>query len=263
MTRLVHLSDLHFGFHREALIAPLLDRIAEARPELVVITGDLTHRALEPQMEEAARFLDRIEAPTLIVPGNHDIPLLNPLARMLWPFRGYLRHFGGPLGPVAQAGDVRVLGVNSADPFAWQRGLFRRGEIGRLIGGIDPQAMNVVALHHPLEQLPTVQKRTARRADEAASRLQDAGVGIALSGHLHIFALDELLATNRFPGLLQLQAGTALCARISDLQNEFAVLDIAPGAVRLERHVAPMNREGFAPPEIRDYALQDGRWARV
>lgn len=263
MTRIVHLSDLHFGYHRQDLVEPLLALIAEARADIVVVTGDLTHRALVPQMEEAQRFLDRIEARTLIVPGNHDIPLLNPLARLLGPFRGFRQHFGANMSPVAQAGDARVLGVNSADPFAWQRGLFREGEIGRLVGSADPHAVNIVALHHPLEQLPSVEKRTARRAPEAARRLQDAGVRIALSGHLHIFALDELLATGRHPGLLQLQGGTALCARPSDARNEIAVLDVERDAVRLERHVAPMDRDGFGPPEIREYALRGGRWARV
>ena len=263
MTRIVHLSDLHFGFHRAALIEPLLARIAEARPALVVVTGDLTHRALVPQMRAARAFLDRIAAPLVLVPGNHDIPLLNPLARLFWPFAGWRRHFGTVLSPVAQAGGVRVLGVNSADPLAWQRGTFREGEIGRLIGGIDPASVDVLALHHPLEQTPEVDKELARRAPEAARRLEAAGATIALSGHLHIFALDELLESGRHPGLLQLQAGTALCARISDRQNEFAVLDIARDRVRLERHVAPMDRDGFDAPEIRHYARQDGRWRRV
>lgn len=263
MTCIVHLSDLHFGFHRDVLVDPLLARIAAARPDLVVVTGDLTHRALGRQMRQAQAFLARIEAPKLIVPGNHDIPLFNPLARLLQPFRGYRRCYGTGLGPVARAGHARVLGVNSADPLSWQRGLFRQGEIGRLIGGIDPGVMNIVALHHPLEQLPYVDKELARRAPEAARRLQDAGARIALSGHLHIFALDELLDSGRYPGLLQVQAGTALCARLSDRRNEFAVLRIVSEAVRVERHIAPMEDSDFGPPQTADYLLQGGRWQRV
>ena len=103
MTRILHLTDLHFGFHRQALVQPLLARIVALRPDLVVVGGDITHRGLEAQMREARAFLDRIEAPLICMPGNHDVPLWNPLARMFWPFAGYRRRFGPVLTPVASA----------------------------------------------------------------------------------------------------------------------------------------------------------------
>ncbi|MEE2860385.1 MAG: metallophosphoesterase [Pseudomonadota bacterium] len=263
MTRLLHLSDLHFGFHREALVEPLLARIAEARPDIVVVTGDMTHRARRGQMAMARAFLDRIEAPMLMVPGNHDIPAFNPVARLFRPFAAYRRSFGRPLETMRQARDVRVLGINSTDPYSWQRGKFRKGEIRRLIRGLDLDAVNVIALHHPLEQLPQMDKQPARRAEEAMARLQAAGVRIALSGHLHRFNVDALIDTGKWPGVLQLQAGTALCARISDGQNEYAVLDIDGDSLRLERHVAPMSAEDFLEPEVSRYQRTDGTWQRA
>lgn len=263
MARILHLSDLHFGFHREVLVVPLLSRIADARPDLVVITGDLTHRALASQMEVARDFLDRIEAPSLLVPGNHDIPAFNPLARMFWPFAGYRQRFGKRLAPSGQAGDVRVLGINSTDPYSWQRGKFRKGEIRRLIKGMDRDGVNIIALHHPLEQLPQMDKQPARRADEAMRRLQAAGVRVALSGHLHRYNVDALIETGNWPGVLQLQAGTALCARLTDGQNEYAVLDIDGDDLRLERHVAPMTADDFLEPEIARYSRDGGVWRRV
>ncbi|WP_265500825.1 metallophosphoesterase family protein [Paracoccus beibuensis] len=263
MARILHLSDLHFGFHRRGLVAPLLARIGDARPDLVVVTGDMTHRALPGQMAEARAFLDRIEAPLLLVPGNHDIPTFNPVARLFWPFAGYRKRFGRRLAPAGQAGDVRVLGINSADPYRWQRGKFRKGEIRRLVKGLDRDGFNIIALHHPLEQLPQMDKQPARRADEAMARLQAAGVRIALSGHLHRYNVDALIETGKWPGVLQLQAGTALCARITDGQNEYAVLEIDGDDLRLERHVAPMTLEGFLDPEIAYYRRISGRWGRV
>lgn len=71
MTRILHLSDLHFGLERQPLVDPLLDRINGARADLVVVTGDLTHRGRSAQFAQAAAFLRRIEAPLLAVPGNH------------------------------------------------------------------------------------------------------------------------------------------------------------------------------------------------
>jgi hypothetical protein len=185
------------------------------------------------------------------------------VARFFWPFAAYRRRFGPSLTPCARAGEVRVLGVNSTDPYAWQRGKIRDGEIGRVIGGVDPLGTNMVALHHPLQQLPSVDKAPARRATEALYRLEAAGMHVVLSGHLHRFNTDALIATGRHPRLFQLQAGTALCARISDQQSEFAVLDVDGTEMRLERHVAPMDRDGFNAPEMADYSRRSGVWVRV
>ncbi|MBM3605594.1 MAG: metallophosphoesterase [Alphaproteobacteria bacterium] len=263
MARILHLTDLHFGFHRQTLVQPLLSRITELRPDLVVITGDLTHRALTDQMQEARRFLDRIEAPLMLMPGNHDIPLWNPVARMFWPFRGFRKHFGPLLAPVGRVDDVRVLSVNSADPYVWQRGKIRQGEIGRIIGGVDPLGTNIVALHHPLQQLPRVDKALARRAREALGRLEAAGVQVVLSGHLHRWALDEVLDTGRHPRVLQIQTGTALCARISDRWNEFVLLQVDGPRIVVERHRAPMDKGGFQPPDLAAYSRASGVWRRV
>lgn len=260
MVQLIHLTDLHFGFHRAELVAPLLVRIAEARPGLVVVTGDLTHRGLEGQMRQARAFLDGIDAPLLLVPGNHDLPVWNPLARCFWPFSGWRRHFGRDLTPVARVRDLRVLGVNSADPYVWQRGKIRAGEIGRVLGGLDPLGTNVVALHHPLEHLPRVDKLLARRAKRALSRLEAGGVHLVLSGHLHRPAAAELLATGRYPRVLQIQSGTALCARVSDMYNEMAVIDVDGTDLTLTRHMAPMGTSDFTTEVRQQFSRADGIW---
>lgn len=259
MTRIVHLSDLHFGFHREALVGPLLDRVNRARADLVVVTGDLTHRGRPGQFRAAAGFLSRIEAPVMAVPGNHDVPLYNIPVRFLVPWAGYRQAIDTDLAPTRAAGSIRVLGLNSVDPFTWQRGVIREGEIGRLISGLDPLATNIVALHHPLQQLPAIDKQLAQRAPQALRRLEDAGVRIVLSGHLHIWAAEALLPHGH-PHVLQVQAGTALCARPSDLQNEFAVLQTDSDRLVIERHIAPMDKDGFQPPQILTFHCTEAGW---
>ena len=87
MTRILHLSDLHFGLERAALVQPLLDLVNAARADLVVVSGDLTHRARSAQFAQAAAFLRRIEAPLIAVPGNHDIPLYKLSDRLMRPYR--------------------------------------------------------------------------------------------------------------------------------------------------------------------------------
>lgn len=260
MTRIVHLSDLHFGFHRAALVGPLLDRVNRAGADLVVVTGDVTHRGRRDQYDQAAAFLSRVRAPLLVVPGNHDVPLYNLALRWLAPYAGYRRAIGPDLSPTRRAGGVRVLGMNSVDPLAVQRGRIRRDEVDRLAASLDPLAVNIVALHHPLEHLPEVSKELSRHAPEALARLERAGAQIVLSGHLHVWATGAMLERTAHRGLLQVQAGTALCGRPSDRQNEFSVLQVDGPLLTVERHVALMDEPSFRPPEHEHFSRQGGIW---
>src|SRR5215203_4778208 len=92
MRTLVHLSDLHFGALREEIVNPLVQAIEEARPDLIVVSGDLTQRARPSQFIEARAFLDRLRFKKLIVPGNHDVPLYNLYARFRDALGRYRRY---------------------------------------------------------------------------------------------------------------------------------------------------------------------------
>ena len=78
-TRVLHLSDLHFGRNDQPESIEALGRLVEeARPELVIASGDLTHRGLRTQHEQASAFLRGLDLPLLAIPGNHDIPCSFP-----------------------------------------------------------------------------------------------------------------------------------------------------------------------------------------
>ena len=78
-TRILHVSDLHFGARDDPVLerglAALIERIG---PELVIASGDLTNRGRRSEHERAAAFLNRLGPPVLAVPGNHDIPYTFP-----------------------------------------------------------------------------------------------------------------------------------------------------------------------------------------
>ncbi|MDS9466958.1 metallophosphoesterase [Paracoccus sp. MBLB3053] len=259
MTRLLHLSDLHFGYEREALVEPLLDRVNAAGADLVVVTGDLTHRGRSAQYRKAAEFLRRIEAPLVAVPGNHDIPLYRLTDRMMQPYRRYRRAIADNLEPIGHVGNLRVQGVNSVDPMAWQRGVLTAAQVRRVTDHVDPSCYNIVALHHPMQQRPEVDKALMRGAPEALALFELKGVDVVLTGHLHLWFAGAFLGPEGRP-LLQLQAGTALCSREDDRQNEFAVLDFRDEELLVERHVAPMDETGFRPPELLRFVRTNGLW---
>jgi 3',5'-cyclic AMP phosphodiesterase CpdA len=53
MTRIAHLSDLHFGLVDDWAVAALADDLRAGAPDLVVVSGDLTQRARRKQVCEA------------------------------------------------------------------------------------------------------------------------------------------------------------------------------------------------------------------
>lgn len=262
MTRIIHLSDLHFGFHRDNLVVPLLTRINQLKADLVIVTGDLSHRARPDQFQHAKDFLDVIEAPIMVVPGNHDIPLYNLPARFLRPFAGYKQAINPDLSPMQSIGDVQIWGLNTVDPRSWRKGVFRPKDVSHLAQRLDSSATNIIALHHPLEQLPEAEKELARGATEALAELEEAGADIVLSGHLHVWAAEELLS--RGAGrLLQIQSGTALCARNRDRHNEFSLLEIIDGNVAIERFVCPVGSDEFASLEASRFARSSELWLKT
>src|SRR6185437_1430701 len=89
MRLVAHISDLHFGRHDTAIVDALIAQFGEMRPHLVVLSGDLTQRARSAEFAQAKKFIDRIGAPVVIVPGNHDIPLYNVMRRFFSPLEKY------------------------------------------------------------------------------------------------------------------------------------------------------------------------------
>ncbi len=232
MTRIVHLSDLHFGATAPGLLEPLCARVAELAPDLAVVSGDLTQRARAGQYAEARAFLRRLGVPVLAVPGNHDMPLWNLPARLLAPFAGYRRAISAELEPVWQDDAVIVAGVNTANPFAWKQGRITAAQLDRLaalFAQAGPRA-RVVAMHHPLEHLPGEAQWLMQGAAEALRRLPGIGAQVVLSGHVHVSHAGPFTAA---PGLLFVQAGTGLSHRRRAEANAFNLLEFSPGAVRV------------------------------
>jgi 3',5'-cyclic AMP phosphodiesterase CpdA len=70
MRTIAHLSDLHFGRHDEKAAELLLASLAQERPDLTVITGDLTQRGRRCQFAAARAFIEKLPPPVIVIPGN-------------------------------------------------------------------------------------------------------------------------------------------------------------------------------------------------
>jgi 3',5'-cyclic AMP phosphodiesterase CpdA len=192
--RLLHISDLHVGSIEEPQVerslGPLIERL---QPQLIVATGDLTHRGRRSQHERAAGFLRGLGRPLLVIPGNHDLPYTFP-ARFTRPFAEFERQWD-TAEPLHSSADLYVVGLNSVRPWRHQSGGIRRTQIARaaeLLARAPEGALKVVALHHHLIGAPwRSRKKPVSRRSEVLAGLVDAGAELILAGHIHQAAVSE------------------------------------------------------------------------
>src|SRR6185503_14406687 len=114
MRTIVHLSDLHFGRLDARIVAPLLAAIGSVSPHLIAISGDFTQRARRRQFGEARAFIQSLEHPYLVVPGNHDVPLYDVARRFLRPLARYRQFVADDLEPSHVDDEIAVVGLDSA-----------------------------------------------------------------------------------------------------------------------------------------------------
>jgi len=129
---LVHLSDLHFGRVDPGVVDALAETVKRIAPDVVAVSGDLTQRARSRQFVEARAFLDSLPSPMIVVPGNHDVPLHNVIARLFNPLGRYRRHITTNLDPRHADEELMVVGTNTTRSFTIAGGGIRRRELRRI-----------------------------------------------------------------------------------------------------------------------------------
>jgi 3',5'-cyclic AMP phosphodiesterase CpdA len=193
ITRILHVSDLHVGAGKttaEWALGPLIERF---EPELVIASGDLSHRGRREQHETAAALLRALGRPLLTVPGNHDIPYTFP-ARFTRTYAEFERLWE-TTEPVYRSERILAVGLNSVRPWRNQSGGIHGEQLARATATLREakgSQLRVVVLHHHLIGAPwrSRKKPVARRNDVLAS-LVDAGAELIVAGHIHQSAIAE------------------------------------------------------------------------
>jgi len=265
MSRLIHLSDLHFGRARHELLAPLIAQVNALAPDLVAISGDLTQRARSAQFREAQDFMDALDAPVLVVPGNHDIPLHDPIGRILSPWRNYRRIITDDLEPEHVTDRMVVLGVNTVNRFAHQSGRFSRAALTRIANRFEGAGgrTRIIVAHHPLEHRETDTKKPMRGADRAAERLAELGADMILTGHLHSWRAATFAHRHGRRAVLQIHAGTGLSTRLRGEENDFNLIEADPDAITVTRYASGRGDDGFASVQTRRFGAGETGWSLI
>ena len=264
--RLFLLSDLHFGRANPDLVTPLLETIAAAGPDQVVIAGDFVQRARDAHFAPARDFLNRLPVPWMAVPGNHDLPLYNLIERLRTPRAAYRHWIADQTEPELLTPDAAIIGIDTTHRWHHQRGLVRPAQIDRVASAIRDNAAEravVVLAHHPFHQRAAIEKKLMLNAPEALATWAEAGPHILLTGHLHKWMVEPFVTSKNRSMTLQVHCGTGLSTRLRGEPNDCAVLDVAPGQVSIARLTVPEGAVAFTPAETVIYEVTSDGWART
>ena len=235
MSVLIQISDPHFGTEQPPVMEALLHLVNEARPDVAVLSGDLTQRARRSQFAAARAFADQLRVRRILsLPGNHDIPMFNVLARVATPYANYQQAFGADLEPQFEANGFLLIGVNTTRPYRRKDGevstkqVHRVSEALRNAGG---EQVRIVVTHQPVHVIRQQDEENLLRGNELAARAWSAaGADIIMGGHIHLPYVRPL--SDRFADLPRriwaVQAGTSVSSRV---RHE------APNSVNILRHV--------------------------
>ena len=257
---LMHVSDLHAGPPFNPDKAELVIREAEElKPDLMVLSGDMVQRAdFTSQWRQIRAFIDRLPEPRLIVPGNHDIPSYNQIARYLWPFRRYKKHISSDLQPVFECEGMVVIGVNTVRSFTIEGGKLNRRKIERLEATLkrySEDVCKVVVMHHHVvlpPGPPDQKKDVIVGARETLAALDRGGAELVLCGHIHTSYIGNTLEFE--PGLRQgtiiAQSGTTTSRRgrlWHRGKNSFNVIEIEDEVIRISQRMFLEDALRFVP----------------
>jgi len=231
MSALLHLSDTHFGTEQPPVVEALVALAARLRPEVVVVSGDITQRARPAQFRAAKAFMDRLGAPVLAIPGNHDIALFDLWARLTRPYQGFASVFGADLEPVYVSPNWLVVGVNTTRARRHRHGEVSNAQIARvarLLTSAPPEQLRVVVVHQPAAVPHAAERIHLLRGHANATRVwAGAGADLVLGGHIHLPYTLQLGGLAR--RLCVAQAGTAVSSRTRpDVPNSVNVLRWGP-----------------------------------
>ncbi len=216
MSVVLQISDPHFGTEVPEVVEALVKLASALKPDLVVLSGDITQRARGGQFEAAKAFVNRIRSPLLAVPGNHDIPLLNLWARIAHPYANHSASFGQELEPQFESRELLVVGVNTTRARRHKNGEVDATQVRRVADRLSQASadqLRVVVVHQPIE-VKRPQDEPDRLIGHAAAQhaWAAAGADIVMGGHIHLPYVMAL------PGLARpmwaVQAGTAVSDRV-------------------------------------------------
>jgi 3',5'-cyclic AMP phosphodiesterase CpdA len=204
--RIAQLSDIHCGelSFQPQLMQTAIETINALRPDVVAVAGDLTAAGYEWEYDEAHAWLAQIEAPTVVVPGNHDSRNVGYVhfERLFGERDSSLRAaFEPERAERLRSTGFTVVALDSSDPdvneghigrerYAWVRDQFD-----------EPDDIKILVVHHHLVPIPGTgrERNVIADAGDLLAALTQLDIDVILCGHKHVpyfWGLNGILVCN-------------------------------------------------------------------
>lgn len=223
---LLHLSDLHFGTEQEDCLKAIQNFCQTHPIEAIVVSGDLTQRARFMQFYTCKRFLESLNCPYLVVPGNHDIPLYHLWRRVFDPFTFYKTFFGDP-EKILETENFFIVGINTIRRRYHTKGYISFQQVKKFqqtLAVAPSNKLKLLVAHQPFCENADCPKQI-KYALQYWSQYSIFGI---LHGHLHktaVYDLNQIYHLKAPMPLYDILAGTATSHRLRyGLQNSFNVV---------------------------------------
>lgn len=245
--KIVQISDLHVGSQFiESQFDIMATEVNDLKPDVVVVTGDLTNEGIRDEYERCRSLLSTIRTKKLVaVSGNHD-----------YRNTGYLlfrRYF--PSHNITELGGKVVLAtIGTARPdrnegeVGYRQNLWLENTLKKY-----RDWLIIVAMHHHLVDVPDTGSghQTVRDAGDVLRTILDSGVGLVLCGHNHrpwVWDFGRLKVVN---------AGTVTSERPRGLfENTYNIITVNDGAARVDLKIVGGRRMPLSDI-VRDYSRYD------
>ncbi len=214
MTRvsILHCSDLHFGHDVDLeQMAGIEGLAADLAPSAVAIAGDITQRARHGEFQRALVFVQALRrlAPTLVVPGNHDVQWWATPFDLIGAgpkYEKFRRYFGDDLTPTLVidgailVGVLTSYGVVAGSMTANLNDMAVKGHLPvretdraeRLFAEESPDLLRVMVMHQNLLRGRISQRMGLARWRQAWRNVMATGVDLVLCGHDHEEGMGQL-----------------------------------------------------------------------
>ncbi|MEJ7809129.1 MAG: metallophosphoesterase [Gemmatimonadaceae bacterium] len=271
MTRVLHLSDLHFG--KPAVpeqIESIEALIQNAKFDVVAISGDVSQRALSGEMQRARAFIRDAErvSEVICVPGNHDVrwwmaPFGVGKKREL--YRAYRTFINPDLECALRVPGVTFVGLNTAHGVALHTLTWNVRDVS-IIGDLradqitfaakefsesPPSDARVIVMHHNPMKGELSQRHGVVNTTRILGAFAELHVDLVLCGHDHQEAIHYVEHTRK--GTVISTAGTVSNRSRGGRPSSLNIITITRSAIEVTTHVWSATEPTFAPGRVRSF----------
>ncbi len=251
--KLVQISDLHIGglFKQDAFNTIVKEVNDDLKPDVIIISGDLTDDGLLFQFEQARKEIDRFNCPNLIVfPGNHDYRHTGYLLfKKFFPFTKQIYEFDD---------NIIVVTLGTARPDRDEGEVGHRQSIWmeETLGKYNNFKTKIVAMHHHLIAIPDTGYTNVVGISDAGDTLRaclESKVDLVLCGHKHRPWLWNL-------GTLKIAyAGTACSWRYRGVfEDTYNIINVRDGRMDIDIKIVGGKRMPLSDV-VRRYESEESR----